>query len=93
MSDVPFDGDEAPTVEVRLYRQGELIHRELCQSEEQADLIIEAWSEMDGVSFEVDDLSARHTQGENSEPEAIEAHEEDYAEQAELDRARPRRYD
>ena len=51
-------GDEAPTIEVRVYRDGELISRELCESEDEASLIVDTWTELEGVTCEVDDLSA-----------------------------------
>ena len=84
MSKELFDErDEAPTVEVRVFRHGELVHRELCESEEQASLVIEEWSELDGVECEVDDLSVRHRPGEILGPEPAELRDEDYPAQAE----------
>jgi hypothetical protein len=74
---------ETPTVEVRVFRHGELVHRELCESEEQASLVIEEWSELDGVECEVDDLSVRHRPGEILGPEPAELRDEDYPAQAE----------
>lgn len=85
MSDLFEERDETPTVEVRVYRHGELVHRELCESEEQAALVIEEWSEMDGVECEVDDLSVRHEPGDILEPEPAELLDEDYPEQREVD--------
>ena len=73
--------DEAPTVEVRVWRHGELVHTELCESEEQASLILEDWQEMDGVRCEVDDLSVRHRPGDILEPGEPEAAADDYPEQ------------
>jgi hypothetical protein len=56
MSDVrPEDLGETPTIEVRVFRHGELVERELCESEEQAAQIVEGWAEVDGVSCEVDE--------------------------------------
>jgi hypothetical protein len=52
--------DETPTVEVRVYRGGRLVHRELCESDEDAALVVERWSEVEGTEFEVDDLSSPH---------------------------------
>lgn len=62
MSDDSLEGksDETPTVEVRVYRDGRLVHRELCESDEDAGLVVEEWSEVEGTGFEVDDLSLRH---------------------------------
>jgi hypothetical protein len=84
MSDVFEERDETPTVEVRVYRHGELVHSELCESEEQAALVIEEWSELDGVECEVDDLSVRHEPGDILEPEPAELREEDYPDQREI---------
>lgn len=85
MSDLFEERDETPTVEVRVYRHGDLVHRELCESEEQAALVIEEWSELDGVECEVDDLSVRHEPGDILEPEPAELLDEDYPEQREVD--------
>jgi len=49
---------------VRVFRNGRLIHQELCESEEQAYLVVDEWSEFDGVRCEVDDLSVRHGPGD-----------------------------
>jgi hypothetical protein len=61
--------DDTPTVEVRVLRDGELIHRELCESAEEASSVVAQWAEMEGVRCEVDDLSAHHHAGEILEPE------------------------
>lgn len=86
MSDLFEERDEAPTTEVRVFRHGELVHQELCESEEQALLVVEEWSEMEGVECEIDDLSVRHRPGEILEPEPAEPSEESYAEQREIER-------
>ena len=86
MSKELFDErNEVPTLEVRVFRHGELVHRELCESEEQASLVIDRWSELDGVECEVDDLSVRHRPGEILGPEPAELRDEDYPAQAEAD--------
>ena len=78
-SDAPFpDRDEVPTVEVRVFRHGTLVHRELVESEEQAALVVDDWAELDGVQCEVDDLSIRHRPGEVLEPELAELPDEDH---------------
>lgn len=92
MSDVFEERGETPTVEVRVYRHGKLVHRELCESEEQASLVIEEWSELDGVECEVDDLSLRHEQGDILEPEPAELREEDYPQEREVDVQRRSEY-
>ena len=81
MSESPFVGqDETPSVEVRVFRYGELIHRELCTSEDQASSVADAWSELEGVECLVDDLSAGHKAGDILEPEPVEPEDESYAE-------------
>jgi hypothetical protein len=92
MSDMFDERDETPTVEVRVYRHAELVHRELCESEEQAALVVEEWSELDGIECEVDDLSVHHEPGEIFEPEPAELREESYPDQIEID-GRARRED
>jgi hypothetical protein len=70
--------DEAPTVEVRVFRHGALVHRELVESEEQAAVVVDEWAELDGVQCEVDDLSIRHHPGEILEPELVTTPDEDH---------------
>jgi hypothetical protein len=77
--------DEAPTIEVRVFRHGTMVHRELCETEEQAALVVDSWSELDGVECEVDDLSVRHQPTDILEPEPAVLGDEDYPEQLELD--------
>lgn len=74
----PPSWDEAPTVEVRVFRHGELVHTEVCESEEQAALVVERWTELDGVQCEVDDLTVRHRPGDIFEPEPAIVDDEDY---------------
>jgi hypothetical protein len=82
--------DEAPMLEVRVFRHGELVHQELCESEEQASLVIDEWSELDGVECEVDDLSVHHRPGDILRPEPAQMRDEEYPSQAEADaRTRP----
>jgi hypothetical protein len=60
--------DTAPTVEVTVYRDGELIHRELCESELEAESVVERWKEVDGTEFQVDDLAVHHRPTDILEP-------------------------
>ncbi len=41
VTDVFEERDETPTIEVRVFRHGELVHQELCESEEQASLVVD----------------------------------------------------
>lgn len=96
MSDGRFDErDDTPTIEVRVYQHGALVHQELCESEEQAAVVVDGWSELEGVGCEVDDLTIHHRPGDILEPQPAELLDEDYAElteQLELD-AYARRFD
>lgn len=84
--------DEAPTVEVRVFRRGELLHRELCESDEEAASVIDLWSELEGVECEVDDLSVRHGPGDILAPDPAELRDEEYPEQAEVDARMAKEY-
>jgi hypothetical protein len=64
----PEDAGTAPTVEVTVIRDGEVIDRVLCESDEEAVEVVESWSEQDGVHCQVDDLSVRHRSGDILEP-------------------------
>lgn len=70
--------DEAPSIEVRVYRDGALLSRELCESEDAASLIVDTWAEVEGVMCEVDDLSGSHHPDEILEPPLTMGQEEDY---------------
>lgn len=73
MSDFrPQDYGETPTVVVRVYREGRLWLQELCESDEEASVAVEEWSELEGVTCEVDDLSQRHRPGDILAPEPPE---------------------
>jgi hypothetical protein len=68
----PEYGTETPNVEVRVYRHGHLVARELCEDGDRVADVLDAWAELDGVECEVDDLSTRHHPGDILEPEADE---------------------
>lgn len=76
--DTSVDPWDTPRIEVRVHRHGELILRELCDSEEDAARVLEAWSELDDVTCEVDDLTIRHHPDDVLTPEpALLLDEED----------------
>jgi hypothetical protein len=50
-------GEEAGAIEVRGYREGTMVYRQLCESAEEAAAVVDAWEQLDGVECEVDDLS------------------------------------
>lgn len=82
-----FDAGDTPTIEVRVYRDAELIQRELCESEEEAARVLESWSELDDVTCEVDDLSYHHRPGDVLEPQPPEPVDEDYPHEPEAESA------
>ncbi len=63
------DPHSSPTIEVVVFEHGVEVHRELCESNEDAELVVERWSERDGVMCQVDDLSVHHRPGEILEPD------------------------
>lgn len=73
----PQDYGETPTVEVRVYRDGRLWLKELCESDDEAASVIEEWSQLEGVTCEVDDLSVRHRAGDILGPEPPESDAEE----------------
>ncbi len=84
MNDLLKQGGETGAVEVRVYRHDQLIHSELCESFAEASDVVDKWLEVGtGIEFEVDDLSARHRQGDIEEPALDLTVEEDYPESVE----------
>ena len=70
--------ETTPSIEVRIFRDGELLERVLCESEEDAAAVVERWSELDGVTCLVDDLSFHHTPEDVLEPEPPRPPNEEY---------------
>lgn len=70
-------GWETPTIEVSVYRHGELVKRELCESEADAELVLATWAEIEDVTCQVDDLSYHHQPGDVLEPEPAALPDED----------------
>jgi hypothetical protein len=56
MSEMQTDST-TPTLEVRILRDGVVIQRELCETDEEANAVVEAWSDTEGILVEVEDLS------------------------------------
>ncbi|TNC21829.1 hypothetical protein [Amycolatopsis alkalitolerans] len=71
------DPRNAGTVEVLVYQDGRLLHRQLCESDEQASDVVAQWSELPGVTCDVEDLAARHEAGDILEAEPAEPFDED----------------
>jgi hypothetical protein len=69
----------APTIELRIYRNGRLLVQELCETEEDAAAVVEHWSDVENLYVLVDDLSARHAPGDILAPdESLMSAAEDY---------------
>ena len=64
MSEFTLYDAGAPSIEVRVYRDGDVIARELCESEDEANLIVDRYGDEPGVSFEVEDLTSDRWPGE-----------------------------
>lgn len=71
MSAGMFYDTGAPTIEVRIYRNDQLMVRELCESEEEAAAVVEQWSDIENVYVLVNDLSARPGPGDILAPEEL----------------------
>ena len=80
MDDATTPIAEGRTVEVVVFRHGDEVHRELCESAEAAALVVEEWGEQDGVQCQVDDLSVHHRPGQILEPEPAEFDDAEYRE-------------
>lgn len=78
MNEIVEHGDGTPTIDVRIFRHGALVHQELCESEEAALVVVNEWAELDGVECVVDDLSVHHVPGDILEPVPADIVEEDY---------------
>ena len=54
----PGDPSEAPTLEVKVYRDSNLIHTELCNTAGEAAALVAWWEETPGIECTIEDLSA-----------------------------------
>jgi hypothetical protein len=72
------DMADTPTIEVRIYRDDELIDHTLCESDEEATALVARWGEIDDVTCEVDDSSYRHRPDDILTPEPVAPLDEDY---------------
>jgi hypothetical protein len=61
----------APTIELHIYGNDQLLVRELCESEEDAAAVVDQWSDVGNVSVIVDDLSAHHGPGDILAPDEL----------------------
>jgi hypothetical protein len=68
----------AATIEVRIYSGDQLLMREFCESEDDAEGVVDRWSDPADLFVVADDLSAKHGPGDVVAPEPpIEATEEE----------------
>lgn len=60
MDDTRLEGpeDEGATIEIRVYRDGELVAVDRCEGEDEAAARVEFWDEADDVDYEIVDLTA-----------------------------------
>jgi hypothetical protein len=73
LSDTGLYDSGAPHIEVRVYERDRLIARELCESEAEADALVERWAEEGTYTFQVDDLSTTHGPDDVLAGEAVDA--------------------
>lgn len=73
-----YAAEGPPSIEVRVFRDGDLIERQLCESDEEAADVVEKWSEFEDVTCLVDDLSFHHTPNDVLEPEPSVPEDEEY---------------
>lgn len=78
MSDVGLYDAGAPHIEVRVYAGDRLIARELCESDEEAEAVVERWSRDGDFTFQVDDLSFEHGPDDVLGEEAVQPEEQQY---------------
>lgn len=66
------DAGRQPTLEVVVRRHGDVVHRELVESEQEAALVAETWAELEGVHCEVRSISGPLPEDVSAlEPETI----------------------
>lgn len=69
MSDVTSDEfGNSPTVEVIVFRDGAEVDRVLCESADEAALVVDQWNEHEGVVCQIDDVSVHHGPDDILEP-------------------------
>lgn len=76
MSETPADRT-TPTLEVRVLRDGVVVHRELCESGADANAVVQTWSDVEGVVVDVVDLTRDTEPAGVLEPRAWEVDADD----------------
>lgn len=77
MADETLYDTGAPTIEVRIYRGDNVLARELCETEQDVEAVIESYASVENVSVVVDDLSSKHGPGDVLAPEEPRLDEDD----------------
>ena len=60
MTDYRDTAKQTPVVEVVVWRDGEVVHRQFCDSEGEAASVAAEWTEVANAEAWVDDLTIRH---------------------------------
>ena len=76
MTETLYDAG-APTIVVKVYRDDRVLLEELCETEEEAQAVVDRWSEEGNVSFVVDDLSTRHRAEDVLAPEPSDGYDDE----------------
>lgn len=58
MTDFWTEREEVPTLDVRVVRDGVIVHRELCETTEQASALAKQWGDIEDTTIEIVDLVA-----------------------------------
>ena len=58
MTDLWTERDDLPAFEVRVLHTGDIVHRELCETTEQAALVADQWGDRQDTTVEIIDLRA-----------------------------------
>ena len=71
-----------PTLEVRVLRDGVVVHRELCEGELDARGVVQTWSDVEGVIVDVVDLTRDAEPSGVLEPRRWEVDADDASDQS-----------
>ncbi len=76
MTDFWTERDETPMLDVRVLRDGVIVHRELCETTEQANALAQQWGDVEGTTIEIVDLVASDPSAAADEIELYDDDEE-----------------
>ena len=66
-----------PTLQVNVYKDGQLITQVACESAEEAAGVVEQWEAQEGVECVIEDLAVHHGPDDVLAPEPEDAYDED----------------